>query len=124
MIFGVGTDIVNVERIRQAVERWGEQFLIRIYTTDEIDYCCKMRYPYPSLAARFAAKEAFIKAIGAEITVPLKEIEVVRSADGRPLMHLHGKSRDFVEERRIGKIHLSLSHEADFGVAFVIMERD
>lgn len=124
MIFGIGTDIVNVGRIRHAVDRWGEHFLKRIFTQNEIAYCYGMRSPYASLAVRFAAKEAFIKAIGAEITVPLREIEVVRSEKGRPLLNLHGRSRTFVEERRIEKIHLSLSHEAEFGVAFVIMEKD
>lgn len=124
MIFGIGTDIVKVERIRYAVERWGNSFLERIFTPNEISHCYRMRSPYPSLAVRFAAKEAFIKAIGGEITVPFRDIEVVSSRRGQPGINLHGKCRSFISEKNIVNIHLSLSHETDFGVAFVVMERD
>jgi len=124
MIFGIGTDIVNVERIQHAVERWGESFLKRIFTSEEIEYCYRSRTPYPSLAVRFAAKEAFIKAVKGEVKGSLREIEVVRSEDGIPVMNLHGRSRDYVHEHGVGAIHLSLSHEREFGVAFVIMEQN
>ncbi len=122
MIAGIGTDIVRIERIRSAAERWGMRFVGRIFTPGEISYCFAQKRPYASLAVRFAAKEAFIKAIRSHETVSLSEIEVMRDDAGRPGIEPRGRLRSVVNERRITAIHVSLSHEADYGVATVVIE--
>jgi holo-[acyl-carrier protein] synthase len=122
MIYGIGIDIVRVHRIRDAVEKWGEKFLLRVYTGDEIAYCYKRKYPYSSLAARFAAKEAFIKAISSGIPVSFSDIEISNSDTGQPLLRLKGKVDDFVKTKLITKVSLSLSHEQEYAVACVVLE--
>jgi holo-[acyl-carrier protein] synthase len=123
MIHGIGIDIVNVERMRKAVERWGDRFLRRIFTEAEIAYSYKKAEPWLSLSVRFAAKEAFIKAIGSEISVTLTEIEVMNSAGGSPFFRMKGAVEAFFEEKAIRSAHLSLSHEREYGVACVVLEK-
>jgi len=74
MIYGIGTDIVEIKRVRDAVERWGKRFLKKIFTENEISYCYKKKDPFLHLAVRFAEKEALIKAIGARGVIPLPKI--------------------------------------------------
>jgi holo-[acyl-carrier protein] synthase len=122
MIYGIGIDIVRVQRIQDAVEKWGEKFLLRVYTNDEIAYCYKRKNPYHSLAARFAAKEAFIKAISSEIPLSFSDVEISNSDTGKPLLKLKGTLDDFVQTKLIKKIYLSLSHEQEYAVACVVLE--
>lgn len=122
MIYGIGIDIVKIGRIQQAVERWGEHFLEKIYTGPEVEYCFSKKVPFLSLAVRFAAKEAFIKAVGSEVRVPLKEIEVLTADDGKPRLRAYGNTETFLRERKIRSIHLSMSHEQEFGIASVVLE--
>jgi holo-[acyl-carrier-protein] synthase len=123
MIYGVGIDIVKIERMKEAVERWGKRFLGRVFTENEIAYCYGKKEPYLSLSVRFAAKEALIKAIGSEIPVSLRDIEVMNYGGGRPVLKVEGKLRSFFEEKAISRTHLSLSHEREFGVACVVVEQ-
>ncbi len=123
MIHGVGIDIVKTERMRAAVERWGDRFLERVFTEDEIAYCYRKKEPYLSLSVRFAAKEAFVKAIGSGAPVSLREIEVTNLSGGRPQFVLKGRLSAFFEEKEIRCAHLSLSHEKEFGVACVVIEK-
>jgi holo-[acyl-carrier protein] synthase len=123
MIHGIGIDIVNVERMRKAVERWGDRFLRRIFTEAEIAYSYKKAEPWLSLSVRFAAKEAFIKAIGSEISVALIDIEVMNSAGGSPFFRMKGAVEALFEEKAIRSAHLSLSHEREYGVACVVLEK-
>jgi len=122
MIYGIGIDIVKIERMKDVVRKWGERFLKRVFTTSEISYCFKKREPYLSLAVRFAAKEAIVKAVGSAFTVSLKDIEVMNMEGGKPCIKVHGKLREFFNVKSINKAHLSLSHEHDYGVACVILE--
>jgi holo-[acyl-carrier protein] synthase len=122
MIYGIGIDIVRVQRIQDAVEKWGEKFLLRVYTNDEIAYCYKRKNPYPSLAARFAAKEAFIKAISSGIPLSFSDIEISNSDTGQPLLKLKRTLDDFIKTKLIKKISLSLSHEQEYAVACVVLE--
>src|SRR6266498_3058943 len=124
MIFGIGVDIIRVERIREAVERWGESFLRRIFTDGEIAYCYKKKNPFLSLSARFAAKEALIKAIGHAVSVPFSDIEVMRSEKGRPMINPKGKLKEFFIENSVGAANVSLSHENEYAIAFVVIEKD
>jgi len=113
MIRGVGADIVDVRRFEKACNRYGRKFTRRLFTGEEITYCEGRYRPALHYAARFAAKEAVIKAVGRR--VPFKDIEVVRGEGGRPLLH--------VEEYKWGyRWHLSLSHDGDYSLAYVVME--
>jgi holo-[acyl-carrier protein] synthase len=122
MIYGIGIDIVKVQRLKDASERWGRKFFEKIMTDDEIAYCFKKSDPYPSLAVRFAAKEALIKAMGSEVNVSMKDMEVVNNDRGRPSLNVKGKLEDFFKDRAIKLSHVSLSHEKEFGVACVVLE--
>ncbi|HDL85278.1 MAG TPA: holo-[acyl-carrier-protein] synthase [Candidatus Acetothermia bacterium] len=110
---GVGIDIVDVERIRQLHERHGERFLKRVFTDTEIEYALRARGNriYEHLAARFAVKEAVIKALGR--AVPFRSIEVVNSSSGRPIVMCA-----FAH----GKIEASLSHTDRLAIAYVLNE--
>ena len=100
MIYGVGIDLVRIERMKDVVERWGKKFIERVFTKDEISYCYEKKNPYLSLAVRFAAKEALIKAIGSEVVVPLTDIEVISSENGKPVIKVNGKLKNFLKRRR------------------------
>jgi len=121
-IHGVGTDIVRTDRIKQAVEKWEEKFLNRIFTSGEISFSYKKKDPYQSLSARFAAKEAFIKAVGSPFQVSFAEIEIINNPSGKPDICLIGRVRDFFNQNQLGKIHLSISHEREYAIAFVLIE--
>jgi holo-[acyl-carrier protein] synthase len=123
MIYGIGIDIVKIERMEKVVKKWGEKFLTRVFTEGEISYCYKKKIPYLSLSVRFAAKEAFIKAIGSGIPLSFSDIEVLNSDRGKPFLKVSGKLEDFFEKNQIKKVHLSLSHEHEYGVAVVVLEQ-
>lgn len=122
MIYGTGIDIVKTQRIREAAERWGDKFLERVFTHDEIGYAYKKKDPFLSLSVRFAAKEAFIKALSHDQNIPLLDIEVRNQDNGRPMLELHGKTKEFLKQKEIRSIHLSLSHEKDYCIASVVIE--
>src|SRR4030042_6410925 len=122
MIYGVGIDLVKIERMRQVVEKWGRRFLDRVFTEGEISYCYEKKEPYLSLAVRFAAKEALVKAIGSASPVSLTDIEIVNVDTGKPFIKVNGKLEDFFNDKRIKRAHLSLSHEHEYGVACVVLE--
>ena len=113
-----GVDIIEIERIQKVLERWGQRFLNRIYTEGEISYC---RGRAQNLAARFAAKEAAMKALGTGIRgVGWKDIEVVRSESGAPSIRLHGRASVRAEKLGVTELSLSLSHSRHYAVAFVV----
>lgn len=123
MILGVGVDIISNERIEEAVQTF-DAFLERIYTPEEIAYCYKRRKPYPSLAARFAAKEAMIKAIPSCETIPMTDIEVVVAESGQPSIHPGKVLQEELDKAGASRIHLSISHEKAYSVAYVVIEKD
>ncbi len=123
MIYGVGIDLVKIERMKGVVEKWGQRFLNKVFTKEEISYCYDKKDPYLSLAARFAAKEALVKAIGSAGPVSLTDIEVVNIDTGKPFIKINGKLKDFFKEKSIKRAHLSLSHEHEYGVACVVLEQ-
>ena len=122
MIYGIGIDIIKIERMRTVVEKWGQRFLKRVFTKSEISYCYEKKEPYLSLAVRFAAKEALVKAVGSDAPVSLTDIEVMNMDSGKPLIKVNGKLKDFFSVKSIKNAHLSLSHEHDYGVACVVLE--
>ena len=125
MIYGIGMDLVQVRRIEEALQRWGERFQDRVFTSGEVRYCRGKRNPGRNFAARFAAKEAFVKALGIGIRrgVHWRDVEVQRGPLGKPVLKLSGKASDLCRKERIDGIHLSLTHDGDYSGAMVVLER-
>ena len=124
MILGTGIDLAEVDRIRASIERYGERFIQRIYTPKEIAYVQRKANRYERFAARFAAKEAGMKAIGTgwRHGIRWQDFEVTNLPSGRPTLTLHGVAAEVANRLGVRKIHLSLTHTAQFGQAFVILE--
>ncbi len=124
MILGTGVDIVEVQRVGAAIERFGDRFLKRIFTPSEIQYCDPKPNRIERYAARFAAKEAGLKAIGTgwRNGVAWKEVEVRRESGGRPTLAFSGRAADFAERLGMKRASLSLSHTAEHAIAQVILE--
>lgn len=124
MIVGTGIDIAEVPRIREAIERHGERFLKRVFTEGEIQYCESKANRVERYAARFAAKEAGMKAIGTGWNhgVRWRDIEVARKPGGRPTLLLHGRAAEFAAKLGATNIALSLTHTAEEAMAQVILE--
>jgi len=118
-VVSVGVDIVEVGRIASAIERWGTRFLDRIFTPSEIAYCRRKTRAAESFAVRFAAKEAFSKALKVGRVSIWREVEVVRGEGPRPTVQLYGTARQLVGARRVD---LSLAHAASHAVAVVLVE--
>ncbi|RFS21136.1 holo-ACP synthase [Chitinophaga silvatica] len=124
MILGIGTDITDVSRVAAKLAK-GEGFRNLVFTPFEISYCEKQAVPAQSYAARFAAKEAFLKALGTgwgNGGVNFDEIEVRNDEAGQPSILLIGNATNKYEERGIKKIWLSLSHEQHAAIAMVVLE--
>ena len=125
MIIAIGTDAIEVERVQRAVDhpRWGERFRQRVFTAGEIAYCTRRRRNAESFAARFAAKEAVMKALGTGYAkgVWWRDIEVVRES-GAPRLVLHGGAAARAAALGITRWHLSLTHTAGQALAYVIAE--
>ena len=123
MIIGTGIDIVRIERIQQAVEKWGGAFEQRVFTAAELEYCMKQKRPAEHLAARFGAKEAVMKAFGTGLSggVSWKDAQVVRGSGGRPEVVLSGRLKELAGEMGVSAAHVSFSHDGGFAVAQVIL---
>ena len=124
MILGTGVDLAEVPRIRAAIERHGGRFIERIYTPPEIAYVeCKANR-FERYAARFAAKEAGMKAIGTgwKRGVSWRDFEVVNLPSGKPTLRLHGVASEIAQQLGVRQIWLSLTHTAELGMAHVILE--
>ena len=124
MIYGIGVDLVEVGRMERAITRSGPRLVERLYTADERAYCRAKRFPYPCYAARFACKEAFLKALGTGLRKHMRwrDIEVRRDPLGKPFLHLRGYLQEHCADAGIRHIHLSLSHSAGHAVAQVVLE--
>jgi holo-[acyl-carrier protein] synthase len=122
MIDAVGVDIADVKRIKNALERWGDRFVARTYSSREAEYCRRHRDEALRFAARFAAKEAFIKCMGSARGINWNEIELLNDRSGKPHFHLSDSIRKKLEKRKILKVHVSVTHTAEYAVAFVVFE--
>ena len=116
MIAGIGVDVVDLDRFSRAIART-PRLLHRLFAESEQELL-----PH-SLAARFAAKEALIKALGGSALMRWTDMEVVTDPDGNPEFRLHGKATELIESRGIARIHLSITHDAGVACAFVIIEK-
>jgi len=114
MILGTGIDIIEIERISKAIKRWGEDFLHHVFTEKEIAYAQKHRYPDQHFAARFAAKEAVLKAIGDNAHIVWKDIEIINDQHGRPICV-------FSDQSFKHQILISISHTENYAVASAII---
>src|SRR5947209_16399659 len=124
MIVGTGVDLAEVPRIRASVERFGRKFVDRIFTAREIAYVERKANRYERYAARFAAKEAGMKAIGTgwRHGVRWQDFEVANLPSGKPTLQFHGVAAEFAARLRVRNVSLSLTHTAQYGMAHVILE--
>jgi len=118
-ITGIGVDLVNIPRMREVIGRWQERFLQRVFTEAEIAYCRGRRDPVPHFAARFAAKEAGLKALGTglRLGVSWRELEVRRERGGAPELVLSGRSKEIGRSRGGSRVLLALTHEGEYALA-------
>ncbi len=125
MIYGIGVDLVMVSRMKGVLERWGDRFVTRVFSQAEREICVVRAFPPSCFALRFAAKEAFSKALGLGMRKGLtwRDIEVFHHSSGRPGLRVHGKASQICRQQGITRMHLSLSDEGDYGTAMVILER-
>jgi holo-[acyl-carrier protein] synthase len=125
MIYGIGTDLVEVNRMEKIIQRWGERFTEKVYSQDEIDYCTRKAYPAIHYAARFAAKESFLKSlgIGLGMGVSLKDIEIINNAQGNPQLKMNERIRKVLDTHGIISVQISMTHTRDHAHAVVILEQ-
>jgi holo-[acyl-carrier protein] synthase len=125
-IIGIGLDLIRIDRVRLLAERWKDRFLQRVFTETERRYCFGCSSPYPSLAARFAVKEAVLKALGTGWSQGVRwlDIEVRNDAAGRPLVSVGGRTQQLLFQRGATQIHISLSHDGDYAVGEAILTGD
>jgi len=125
LIYGTGIDIIEVNRIRAVMER-DIGFKNKIFTSAEIQYCDSKKNKYQHYAARFSAKEAFMKAIGTgwRFGIRFADIEIYHDELGKPFIRDHGKAKELLTIEGISKIHVSLSHLKEMATAIVIIEKN
>jgi len=124
MIIALGIDIVEITRIGEVLGRRGERFRARVFTAGEIEYCEQRGSPLASYAARFAAKEAAMKALGTGWAggIGWRDVEIVRLEGGKPAIKLAGRAEQRFAELGAVRVHVSLSHSGDLAIAQVVLE--
>ena len=124
MVYGIGIDIIEIKRFERALERWGRRLHERVFTPGELSICLAKAHPGRHLAVRFAAKEAFLKALGIGMFqgVAWNDIEISNDPLGRPLMTVRGTAEQICQKKGIQEILVSISHEHEYGVAHVLLE--
>jgi len=122
MIVGIGLDIASVQRVRAVIARHGERFVSRILTAAEREPIAARLDPTESIAARFAAKEALIKALGGPLGLTYHDIQVLREPSGAPRIQLSGAARQLADARGVGAVFVSLTHDGPVAAAVVILE--
>lgn len=122
MIIGIGTDIFEIKRMKKRIEK-EPSFLQGFFTEKEISYCDKFKFKEQNYAARFAAKEAFMKALGTGYNdgISFKEIEISNTISGKPEITLAGKTLEIAKKYGVSNIYVSLSHSKKYALAFVIL---
>jgi holo-[acyl-carrier protein] synthase len=122
LILGIGTDIVEIERIGRAIER-NEKFVTRIFSKNEIEYLTRRNFRPEFVAGRFAAKEAVVKAMGTGFSgFEFRDIEIDRNAAGKPIVMLKGKAKQFAQKYGNYKMFITISHEKKNAIAFAVLE--
>ncbi|HEX9779575.1 MAG TPA: holo-ACP synthase [Geopsychrobacteraceae bacterium] len=123
-VLGIGVDLTRIERFQRFLDRQRHALIERLFTAQERDYALNKRHPAPHLAARFAAKEAFLKALGTGLRLGIswQEIAVVNDQLGCPSLQLSGRAAELLEQRGGRRTHLSYSHDGLYAVATVVLE--
>lgn len=123
MILGMGVDIVEIYRMRDAIKKWGDSFLTKIFTPREIRYSTARRFAPQHFAARFAAKEAVVKAFGEPNKHPIRwtEIEVLNDKEGKPVIAFHNDALKLKRKKKVGNVVVSMSHSENYAIANVIL---
>ena len=123
MIFGTGTDIIEIERVKKQIEK-DHGFKEKIFTSKEIEYCEKRVDKYEEYAVRFAAKEAFLKAIGTGYRhgIAFGQIEILNEDSGKPYFIFHKKAKEILKKHKILNSFITLTHIRQFAAAFVVLE--
>jgi holo-[acyl-carrier protein] synthase len=121
-IFGIGIDFIETKRLKNTIERFGERFLKRIYTQEEITYCRSQVNPFPHFAGRFCAKEAVLKAFGVgRGKLPWVDIEIVNGRGGKPQVNLHRKAKKVFSDLKGERVLVSISHTHSIAIAQAIL---
>lgn len=125
MILGTGVDIVEVFRMRDAINKWGDGFLTKIFTPREIKYSNSRRFSFQHFAARFAAKEAVVKAFGDPRRNPIRltDIEVLNDKEGKPVIEFHDDALRIKKKKKVDDIVISMSHSKNYAIANAILLR-
>lgn len=123
-VYGIGIDMVRIDRIEAGLARWGDRFLEKVFTAFEKQTCGVKKNPASCYAVRFAAKEAFTKALGTGVRAPLcwKDMEIRQDASGKPFLILSERARGFVHGLGVHAWHISLSDDGLYGVAVALLE--
>jgi len=124
LIIGCGIDLVKIERIEKIIKKWGDNFIFRIFTSLEKEYCEKKKgNKYQSYAGKFAAKEALLKALGLGLReANWKEIEIKNDELGQPIIDTYGKLKIIASTKGVSKYFVSISHAKEYAIAQVILE--
>ena len=125
MIFGTGIDIIEIDRIKNSIQKYSDRFKKKIFTQKEIDYCHSQANPSKHFAARFTVKEAVLKCFGTGMAggILWKDIEVDRLESGQPILHLSGKGKKLFDQLNLKHIHISITHDKNHAVAHAIAEK-
>ena len=125
MIFGTGIDIIEVDRIKNSIQKYPDRFKKKIFTQKEIDYCHSQANPAKHFAARFAVKEAVSKCLGTGITglLGFKDMEVINEETGKPVLKMIGKGEKLFQKLKLKTIHISISHDRTHAIAHAIAEK-
>lgn len=126
MIYGTGIDIVEVFRMRDAINKWDENILSKMFTKREIAYSTSRRFSYQHFAARFAAKEAVVKAFGEGRRFPVQwtDIEILNDSEGKPIVEFHGDALKLKKKKRVSEVIISMSHSKNYAIANAILLRE
>jgi len=125
MIFGTGIDIIEVNRIKNSIQKYSDRFKKKIFTQKEIDYCHSQADPAKHFAARFTVKEAVLKCFGTGMTggILWKDIEVDKLKSGQPVLNLHGNGKKLFNQLNLKHIHVSITHDKTYAAAQAIAEK-
>ena len=125
MIFGTGIDIIEVDRIKNSIQKYSDRFKKKIFTQKEIDDCHSQADPAKHFAARFTVKEAVLKCFGTGMTggILWKDIEVDKLNSGQPVLNLHGNGKKLFNQLKLKHIHVSITHDKTYAAAHAIAEK-
>ena len=125
MIFGTGLDIIEVDRIKNSIDKFSPKFEQRVFTSSEISYCKSQGDPAKHFAARFAVKEAVSKCLGTGITGALgfQDMEISNKDTGQPVLKMTGKGKELFQKLKLKSIHISISHDRTYAIAHAIAEQ-